>query len=71
MYFELLLARKMKPAKAARQIKILFPTAGDKRIPGAAFAPAGFRILLPNPPASKSTEAPAEKAAAATEAPGR
>jgi hypothetical protein len=71
MYFELLLARRMSPARAARQIKILFPTAGDKRIPGAAFAPAGFRILLPSPPASKSTEPPAEKAAAASEAPGR
>ena len=68
MYFELLLARRMPPEKAARQIKILFPTAGDKRVPGAAFAPAGFRILLPTSagkaPASKTVKSPGEKVTA-------
>lgn len=64
MYFELLLGRRMRPARAAKQLNILFPTAGDKRVAGAVFAPAGFRILLPKPAASKSADPPAEKAAA-------
>jgi len=62
MYFELLLGRRMPPAKAAQQLKILFPTSGEKRVTGAVFAPAGFRILLPKPTASKSADPPAEKA---------
>ena len=65
MYFELLLARRMRPARAAQQLKILFPTSGDKRVAGAVFAPAGFRILLPPRRASKPVDPPAEKAAAA------
>lgn len=67
MYFDLLLARRMSPAKAAQQIKILFPTAGNKRVAGAVFPPAGFRILMPKPPPSKATKPAAEKAAASSE----
>ncbi|MFP6620433.1 MAG: hypothetical protein VB877_13890 [Pirellulaceae bacterium] len=73
MYFELLLPRRMSPAKAAQQIKILFPTAGDKRVPGAVFAPAGFRILLPTSaaeaPASKTAKPPGEKTTAPATSP--
>jgi hypothetical protein len=67
MYFDLILARRMPPAKAAQQIKILFPTAGNKRVPGAVFAPAGFRILLPTPPVTEPAK-PAKEKAAASEA---
>ena len=60
MYFNLVMVRRMPPEKAARQIKTLFPTAGSKPVPGAILPPAGFRILAPPPPATR-TEKPAGK----------
>ena len=47
LYFDLVLVRRMSPAKAARQIRALFPIAGNKPVPGAVLSPAGFRILAP------------------------
>ena len=47
MYFDLVLVRRMSPGKAARQIRTLFPIAGNKPVPGAVLSPAGFRILAP------------------------
>ena len=46
-YFDMILARGMAPAVAAEQIGLLLPYSGDKKIDGAVYAPAGFRILLP------------------------
>ena len=47
MYFDLVLVRRMSPVKAARQVRALFPIAGNKPVPGAVLSPAGFRILAP------------------------
>lgn len=54
LYFDLVLARNMSPQKAADQVKLLFPTAGDKSVPGAVLAPAGFRILSSKPKTDES-----------------
>jgi hypothetical protein len=50
-YYELILVRDMPPEQAMRQVKKLLPFAGDKRISGgSAFAPLGFRLLMPGEP---------------------
>jgi len=46
-YYELVLVHDLPPQEAAKQLKLLLPFAGDKPIPGGAFAPAGFRLLMP------------------------
>ena len=53
MYFDLVLVRGMKPERAARQIRTLFPIAGSQPVPGAILSPAGFRILVPPLPATR------------------
>lgn len=58
MYFDLVLVRRMSPAKAARQIRTLFPIAGNKPVPGAVLSPAGFRILAPPLPATSPGQVP-------------
>ena len=47
LYFDLILARGLPPAKAAQQIKLLVPFARDEPIPGSLIPPAGFRLLTP------------------------
>ena len=44
---DMILSRGLPPAKAAEQVKLLVPFAGDDPVPGAVIAPAGFRILTP------------------------
>ncbi len=46
-YLDLILSRGLTPAQAAEQVRLLLPFAGDEEIPGAAFAPAGFRMVTP------------------------
>jgi hypothetical protein len=46
-YLDLILARGLDPAAAAEQVQKLLPFAGDKRVAGGAFPPAGFRIVTP------------------------
>lgn len=48
LYYDLILSRRMPPAKAAEQIRRMLPFAGTKDVPGAAIKSMGFRILLPN-----------------------
>jgi hypothetical protein len=57
-YFELILMRGMAPDEAAKQLVKLVPFAGDRRVPGAPFASAGFRLLMPEP--AKAAAAPAK-----------
>ena len=47
LYYDLVLARRMPPAKAAEQVRRLLPFAGDKDIPDSPIKSMGFRILLP------------------------
>lgn len=47
-YLELILSRGMTPAEAAEQVGKLLPFAGEEEVPGGAFAPAGFRIVVPD-----------------------
>lgn len=56
-YYELVLVRDLPPSEAAKQLTKLLPFAGDKPIPGAAFAPAGFRLMMPE---EKSASVPGE-----------
>jgi hypothetical protein len=46
-YFEMILNKGMTPPQAAEQVRLLLPFAGDSEMPGAAFPPAGFRLILP------------------------
>ena len=46
-YLEMVLSRGLIPAEAAAQVGRLLPFAGDAAIDGGAFAPAGFRIVVP------------------------
>ena len=55
LYFDLILIRGTAPKAAAEQVKILVPTAGDRKVPNAILPPAGFRILLPSHPLESST----------------
>jgi hypothetical protein len=48
-YLELMLAQGLPPAEAADQLVKLLPFAGDEGVPGGAFAPAGFRLVTPEP----------------------
>jgi hypothetical protein len=52
-FLDLVLARGMPPAAAAAQLLKLLPFAGDRAVPDAVFPPAGFRIVLPEPPPAK------------------
>ena len=47
-YLEMILSRGLTPQQAAEQIGKLLPFAGDVAIADGAFAPAGFRIVVPN-----------------------
>ncbi|MBP7866428.1 MAG: hypothetical protein KA419_10795 [Acidobacteria bacterium] len=47
LYYDLVLARDLDPAEAARQLRALVSFAGDRDVPGAPFASAGFRFLPP------------------------
>jgi hypothetical protein len=46
-YLEMILAKGMTPAAAAEQVYRLLPFAGESEVPGGAYAPAGFRLILP------------------------
>jgi hypothetical protein len=46
-YLEMILAKGMTPAAAAEQVYRLLPFAGEQEVPGGAYAPAGFRLILP------------------------
>jgi hypothetical protein len=46
-YLEMILSRGLTPEEAAAQVGRLLPFAGDDAIDGGAFAPAGFRIVVP------------------------
>jgi hypothetical protein len=46
-YLELVLGRGMSPVDAAEQVRTLLPFAKEKRLPGAAFPAADFRLLAP------------------------
>ena len=46
-YLSMLLIRKMDPARAVKQAKLVSPYLGDKRIRGAAFKPLGLSLVLP------------------------
>jgi len=46
-YLEMILAKGMAPAAAAEQVYRLLPFAGEQEVPGGAYAPAGFRLILP------------------------
>jgi hypothetical protein len=46
-YLEMILAKGLSPAEAADQVYRLLPFAGDDYVPGGAYAPAGFRLILP------------------------
>lgn len=46
-YLEMILAKGMTPAAAAEQVYRLLPFAGETQVPGGAYAPAGFRLILP------------------------
>ncbi len=54
-YLEMILSRGMVPADAAGQVERLLPFAGDAEIEGGAFAPAGFRIVVPGGEAPEET----------------
>jgi hypothetical protein len=51
----------MAPAEAARQLLKLAPFAGDKPIPNTTVPAAGFRLQLPERPASAESSRPAER----------
>jgi hypothetical protein len=53
-YFDLILSRGMSPEAASGQIERLMPFAGTKRVPGAPFQSAGFRIVLPEAARAKA-----------------
>ena len=46
-YLEMILSRGLTPAAAAEQVRKLLPFAGDDKIEGSPFPPAGFRVVLP------------------------
>lgn len=46
-YLEMILAKGLTPAAAAEQVYRLLPFAGEGEVPGGAYAPAGFRLILP------------------------
>lgn len=47
MYLDLQFAHEMTPEEAAGQLAQLLPFSGAKRVPGAPFESAGFRIIRP------------------------
>ena len=47
-YLEMILTKGLTPAAAAEQVRKLLPFAGDEKIEGSPFPPAGFRAVLPN-----------------------
>ena len=46
-YLEMILSKGLTPAAAAEQVRKLLPFAGDDKIEGSPFPPAGFRVVLP------------------------
>jgi hypothetical protein len=46
-YLEMILAKGMTPAAAAEQVYRLLPFAGETAVPDGAYAPAGFRLIVP------------------------
>lgn len=46
-YLDMVLARRMAPAKAAEQLKKNLPFSGSNAVPGSVFGNAGFRLLNP------------------------
>jgi hypothetical protein len=46
-YLEMILSRGLAPQQAAEQIGRLLPFSGDAVVGDGAFAPAGFRIVVP------------------------
>ena len=47
-YLEMILAKGLTPAAAAEQVYRLLPFAGEAEVPGGAYEPAGFRLILPD-----------------------
>jgi hypothetical protein len=46
-YLEMILAKGLPPEAAAEQVYRLLPFAGETPVPGGAYEPAGFRLILP------------------------
>jgi hypothetical protein len=47
-YLDMILGRGLSPTDAAEQVLRLIAYAGDEKLSGSPYPPAGFRILLPN-----------------------
>jgi hypothetical protein len=48
IYLDMILEKRLPPAKAAEQLVRLVRFAGDEQIPGSPYSPAGFRFLPPS-----------------------
>jgi hypothetical protein len=65
-YLELMLTQGLAPAEAAEQLVKLLPFAGTQEVPGGVFAPAGFRLVKPEPVSEVEQPAPSRKRRRAT-----
>ncbi|HMP57980.1 MAG TPA: hypothetical protein PKD86_01395 [Gemmatales bacterium] len=58
LYFDLILARGIRPDRAADQVRALMPYAGDKAVPGTPVGYAGLRMLMPSTSPRSTLAAP-------------
>jgi hypothetical protein len=56
-YLEMILAKGMSPEAAAEQVYRLLPFSGEREVPRGAYAPAGFRLILPEGHGLQETKA--------------
>jgi len=50
IYLDMILEKRLPPARAAEQLVRLVRFAGDEQIPGSPYSPAGFRFIPPSAP---------------------